>query len=141
MNQAWMVDDDVEMSQALKMMLSLLGFDVRIFDNARSGARALITDPLPNLIFIDLNMPEVTGIDLLDFIRSKPRWNRLPVIMLSAETADVVVDDALQHGADVYLFKPVSMRELKEGMARALGKRGAVNTNIGLPGTDRSYPG
>jgi DNA-binding response OmpR family regulator len=119
MNQAWMIDDDTEMSQALKMMLKLLDFDLRIFDNARSGARALITDPMPGLVFIDLNMPEVTGIDLLDFIRSKPRWNQLPVIMLSAETDDVAVDAALQHGADVYLFKPVSLGELKAGISRA----------------------
>jgi len=39
-------------------------------------------------------MPEVTGSDVLDFIRSKPRWSRLPVVMISAETSDMTVDDA-----------------------------------------------
>ncbi len=123
MNQAWMIDDDEEISQAMKMMLKLLGFELRIFNDARSGARALLTHSMPALLFLDLNMPEVTGIDLLDFIRSKPRWNRMPVVMLSAETADVTVDDALQRGADAYLFKPVSMAELKAGIARAYHKR------------------
>jgi DNA-binding response OmpR family regulator len=123
MNLAWMIDDDEDMAQALKMMLKLLGYELRIFDNARSGARALLSEALPCLLFIDLNMPEVSGLDLLEFIRGKPRWNPLPVIMLSAETADVTVDDALLRGADAYLFKPVSMGELKAGIARAVQKR------------------
>ncbi len=123
MNLAWMIDDDEDMAQALKMMMSLLGYDLRIFDNARSGARALLNGAPPGLMFIDLNLPEVSGLDLLEFIRSKPRWNGLPVIMLSAETADVTVDEALQRGADAYLFKPVSLGELKEGIARAVKNR------------------
>jgi DNA-binding response OmpR family regulator len=123
MNLAWMIDDDEEMAQALKLMLKLLGYELRIFNNARSGARALLSETLPALLFIDLNMPEVTGIDLLEFIRSKPRWNGLPVIMLSAETADVTVDEAIHHGADGYLFKPVTLQELKAGIARAMKNR------------------
>jgi len=125
MNPAWMIDDDEEMAQAMKLMLKLLGFELRIFKNARSGAKALLENDLPALLFLDLNMPEVTGIDVLDFIRSKPRWNRLPVVMISAETSDVTVDDALQRGADAYLFKPVSVAELKDGIVRAYHKRQA----------------
>ncbi len=127
MNQAWMIDDDEDMSQALKMMMKLLGYELRIFENARSGARALLSEALPGLMFIDLNMPEVSGLDLLDYVRSKPRWNQMPVIMLSAETADVTVDDALQRGADGYLFKPLSLGELKEGIARAAMHRAVAN--------------
>lgn len=123
MMRAWMVDDDEDMSQALKMMLKLLGFELRIFPNARLGAQALLTEEAPALLFIDLNMPEVTGIDLLTYIRSKPRWNKLPIIMLSAESADVTVDDAMRRGADAYLCKPVSMGELKAGIAQAYHKR------------------
>lgn len=121
--RAWMVDDDEDMSQALKMMLKLLGFELRIFPNARLGAQALLNEEPPGLLFVDLNMPEVTGIDLLTFIRSKPRWNKLPIIMLSAESADVTVDDAMLRGADAYLCKPVSMGELKAGIAQAYHKR------------------
>lgn len=123
MNPAWMVDDDEEMCQAMKMMMQLLGYDLRSFNHARSLARALLTGEPPDLLLIDLNMPEVTGIDLLDFIRSKYRWDRLPILMISAETADVTVDDALKRGADVYLFKPVSMSELKSGIDAAVRKR------------------
>ena len=123
MNQAWMVDDDEDMGLAMKMMLKLLGFDLRYFNHARGAARALLAGELPGLLLIDLNMPEVSGIDLLDFIRSKYRWDHLPVIMLSAETADVTVDDALKRGADAYLFKPVSIAELRAGIASAVHKR------------------
>ncbi len=123
MKQAWIIDDDEEMSQALKRMLTLLDFDLRIYNDARSAARALLDGPPPVVILLDLNMPEVTGIDLLDFIRGKPRWANLPVVILSAETADVTVDEVLLRGADAYLCKPVSMAELKEGIARAYIKR------------------
>jgi len=118
-----MVDDDPEMGAALKAMLRLLDYDLRLFNDARHSARALITDSPPNVIFIDLNMPEVTGIDLLDFIRSRPRWKNLPVIILSAETADLTVANAYKHGADAYLFKPVSLEELSAGIRKALQKQ------------------
>jgi len=123
MNQVWIVDDDEEIGIALRSMLRILNYDQRIFTDARSSARALITDPTPDLILIDLNMPEVSGIELLDFIRGKPRLKNLPVVMISAETSPSAVENARRHGADDYLFKPISLRELQAGIDSAMNFR------------------
>jgi CheY-like chemotaxis protein len=124
MNLVWLVDDDEAIGEALRSMLGLLNYDLRFFTDARSCARALITDPTPDLILIDLNMPEVSGIELLDFIRSKLRWNNLPVVIISAETAPAAVESAHEHGADGYLLKPISMGEMQTGIDQAIQKRG-----------------
>ncbi len=123
MNLVWIIDDDMEIGEALRSMLRLLNYEQRFFPDARSSARALITDPTPDLILIDLNMPEVSGIELLDFIRSRSRWKNLPVLIISAETSPGAVENARRHGADGYLFKPISMGEMQRGIEEALNRR------------------
>ena len=123
MSQVWIVDDDEEIGIALRSMLRMLNYDQRFFTDARSSARALITDPTPDLIMIDLNMPEVSGIELLDFIRAKPRLKNLPAVIISAETSPAAVENARRHGADGYLFKPISLREMQAGIDEALNSR------------------
>jgi DNA-binding response OmpR family regulator len=71
-------------------------------------------------------MPEVTGIMLLEFIRRRPEWTNLPIIMLSSEATDVQVDEALRLGADDYVTKPVSIDELETAMQTAFKKHGKM---------------
>ena len=63
---------------------------------------------------LDINMPEVSGLDMLEFLRRRKEWKDLPIIMLSSEAADVMVDKALQLGADGYVMKPVTIEELEK---------------------------
>jgi DNA-binding response OmpR family regulator len=113
MNQVWLVDDDQEMCQAIGLMLSLLDCQTRFFANSRQVARTLLAGETPDLLLLDINMPEVTGLDLLEFIRRRKTWNRLPIVMISAESTDVDIDHAKLLGATAYLVKPVSFKELE----------------------------
>jgi CheY-like chemotaxis protein len=122
MKQVWVVDDDEEMTRAIELMLKLLDCEVTSFFNARSAAQSLLSGKCPDLLLLDINMPEVTGIDLLEFLRRRPEWKALPVVMLSSEAADVVVDQALAMGADAYVMKPVTIEELEKAMAQAFYK-------------------
>ncbi len=124
MKIAWFTDDDRDMIKALSLMLRLLDYETRSFPNARRAARALLTGQRPDLLILDINMPEVSGLDLLEFIRSRRQWDGLPVIMFSSEAADVQVDHALALGADAYIFKPVTLDELETAIAQAMQKRG-----------------
>ena len=119
MKTVWIVDDDEEMGSAVALMLKLLDCTSKHYMNARLGAQALMAGPLPDMMILDINMPEVTGLDLLEFIRRRREWKDLPVIMLSSEAADVTVDRAMQIGADGYVMKPVTLEELEKAMARA----------------------
>ena len=123
MKKAWMVDDDEDITQAMERMMRLLGYELHGFPNAGSAGMAILRGERPDLILIDVNMPEVSGLDLLSFIRSRPGWNGVPAVMVSAETADVAVDEALRRGADAYLFKPSTLNEVKKAVGEAVEKR------------------
>jgi len=123
MKTAWYVDDDSEMIQAVTLMMQLLDFKVKPFNAARDAAKAL-GETCPDLLILDINMPEVNGIDLLEFIRLRECFNHLPVVMLSSEHTDAKVDEALQKGADAYMMKPVTIDELEDTINTAFEKHG-----------------
>ena len=122
MKQVWIVDDDEEMNRAMGLMLKMLDCDVMAFLNARSAVQTLLTGKSPELLILDINMPEVSGLDMLEFLRRRKEWKELPIIMLSSEAADSMVDKALQMGADSYVMKPVTIEELEKSMAVAIDK-------------------
>jgi DNA-binding response OmpR family regulator len=119
---AWIVDDDEEMSHAVKLMLQLLDFEVATFRDARSAGQALLAGRRPDLLVLDINMPEVTGIDFLEFVRSRSEFKHIPVVMLSTETADLQVDEALRLGANDFIFKPVTIEELERAVGNVLSQ-------------------
>ena len=120
MRVVWIVEDDDEMSHAIKLMLQLIDCSVEIFRDARSVARQLLGGDRPDAMLLDINMPEVSGIDLLEFLRQRNDLKDLPVVMLSSETTDVQVDEAIDLGADGFIFKPVTIDELEEALNKAL---------------------
>ncbi len=122
MRAVWIVDDDDEMSHAVKLMLQLLDSTVEIFRNARSAAKRLLAGDRPDLIVLDINMPEVSGIDFLEFLRMRDDLKKIPVVMLSSETTDIQVDEAMRIGANAFVFKPVTLEELEEAILIALPK-------------------
>ena len=119
MKLAWIVDDDQEMSTAMSMMLKLLNFETVSFLNARSAVQSLQSGKHPDIFVLDINMPEFSGLDLLEYLRRHPQWEKMPVVMLSSEAADVTVDEAMALGADSYVMKPVTLEELEKATKTA----------------------
>jgi CheY-like chemotaxis protein len=119
MRQVWIVDDDEEMSRAIGLMLNLLGCDITSFRAARPAVQRLLTGKVPDLLLLDINLPEVSGLDMLEFLRRRDEWKHLPIVVLSSEAADVVVDKAITLGADSYVTKPATIEELEKAMATA----------------------
>ena len=122
MKTVWIVDDDQEMSTAMSMMLQMLDCESRSFLNARSAVQSLQTGEGPDLFLLDINMPEFSGLDLLEYLRRNPKWEKLPVVMLSTEAADTTVDEAIALGADSYVMKPVTIEELRQAIDTAFEK-------------------
>jgi DNA-binding response OmpR family regulator len=119
MKQVWIVDDDEEMARAVSLMLKLLECETRHFIHPRPAAQAMLAGGHPDLLVLDINMPEVSGLDMLEFVRRRKEWKNLPVIMLSSEATDVMVDKAMEMGADGYVMKPVTIEELERVMSQA----------------------
>lgn len=122
MRNIWTVDDDEEMSRAIGLMLKLLDCEVTTFHNVRSAAQLFLSGRRPDLLILDINMPEVTGLDMVEFLRRRPGTKDLPIVMLSSEAADTMVDRAMELGADSYVMKPVTIDELEKAMATAFYK-------------------
>jgi len=119
----WVVDDDEEMSRAVGLMLKLLECDVTTFHNVRSAAQNFAGGKKPDLLILDINMPEISGLDMVEFLRRRADTKELPIVMLSSEATDIIVDRAIELGADAYVMKPVTIEELEKAMASAFYKR------------------
>jgi DNA-binding response OmpR family regulator len=120
MYRAWIVDDDVDMCKAIGLMLVVVGVQARSFRGGADAGRALLTDPPPDVIFLDLNMPKVDGAEFLRFVRSRYPADRLPVVMLSVESAETAVYSLLSAGANAFLVKPLDVEELRATLERIL---------------------
>jgi len=124
MNKVWIIDDDQEMTEAISLMLRLLDCESTSFYDARSAVDRLAAGIRPDLVLLDINFPEVSGMDMLEYLRRSEKWKDLPVIMLSSETADTVVDEAIAKGANGYIMKPVSLDELQKALAEVQNNNG-----------------
>jgi CheY-like chemotaxis protein len=122
MKQFWIVDDDEEMGRAIGLMLKLLDGEATLFLNARAAVQTLLTGKRPDLMIVDINLPEISGLDLTEFLRRRPEWREMPIVILSSEAADSMVEYALRQGGDAYLVKPVTLEELETAIQTAFSK-------------------
>jgi DNA-binding response OmpR family regulator len=104
------VDDDPSIVLSLEFLMVKSGYQVFI---ARNGTEAieLIKAEEPNLVVLDIMMPDVDGYDVCRFIRSREEWQYIKVIFLSAKSKQEDVEKGLSLGADQYVTKPFSTRE------------------------------
>ena len=119
MKQIWIIDDDEEMIGAVQLMLKMLKHESASFTGARPAAQALLSGQRPDLIILDVLMPEVSGVDFLEFLRGREEYKDIPVVMLSTEASEVTVERAMTLGADTYVTKPVAINELDQAMKTA----------------------
>jgi len=105
------VDDESAIRDMLKVALEMADFRCLEAKNAYE-AQISITDFSPNLVLLDWMMPEVSGIELLRRWRRHPETKDIPVIMLTAKSEEENMVKGLDSGADDYITKPFSPREL-----------------------------
>ncbi len=128
MTRVLVVDDDRQLLRALRINLSVRGYETV---TAATGAGALraAADQHPNVIILDLGLPDISGVEVLRGLRG---WNTAPVIVLSARTDSADKVGALDAGADDYLTKPFDMDELLARL-RAAVRRAAASTGADEP--------
>ncbi len=81
---------------------------LEIIENWETGA------PKPNLILLDINIPKVSGLEVLRVLKSSTKTNHIPVVMLTSSTNDADLRMAYNYGANSYIIKPVDFEEFKE---------------------------
>jgi DNA-binding response OmpR family regulator len=122
------VDDEIDLAQLIKHALER-GRDA-VVEVVTSGDAALasVRATPPDLVILDLNLPVIDGTDVCRRIRSQPSTAALPVIMLTARTAESDRVSGLDLGADDYITKPFSLRELAARVRAVLRRRSAEAT-------------
>ena len=119
------VDDEPEAVELLEFNLKQAGFDVIA---ATDGAQALkkARSALPSLIVLDLMLPEIDGLEVCKMLRRDPATAGIPIIMLTAKAAEMDRIVGLELGADDYITKPFSPRELVLRVKKVLQRGSAA---------------
>jgi len=100
------VDDDPSLQKLVVLLIERAGMEAISALNATEAAQVLRVPPLPDVMILDLMLPEISGIDFLRQMRSKTVFDSLPVIILSALADPAQIKEGLDAGADRYLTKP-----------------------------------
>ena len=114
------VDDEPNIVAALEYLLARNGYEVR---SAANGEQALreVEAFAPDLVLLDIMMPQQSGYEVCQRIRSRPEWGGIRILMLSAKGREAEVSKGLSLGADLYVTKPFSNAELVARIAELLG--------------------
>jgi DNA-binding response OmpR family regulator len=112
-------DDDPNIVLSLEFLMKRAGYRVRV---ARDGEQVLaaMTEETPDLVLLDLMMPKRSGYDLCHVIRDNPAWRGVRVVMLTAKGQEVERAKGMALGADDYITKPFSTREVVDRIKRML---------------------
>jgi DNA-binding response OmpR family regulator len=105
------VDDDTDSLETYVKAVSLADHQADVASSALEGWD-LIKNRDYDLIFVDLNIPGMSGFDLLEMTQGDKKTKKIPVVIISAMPEDTLVDEVLKAGAQLFLEKPVALVEL-----------------------------
>ena len=118
MPNALVVDDNRSTADTMVQILQLLGVRARAAYGPQP-AMSILNVAVPDLIFMDVNMPGVSGLELLKYIIRDPRLSRVPVFIATSDDQWETRDQALRSGAKDVLIKPVSIDAVEQALKDA----------------------
>ncbi len=113
------VEDDRQMAQSLAAQIGVLGHTVVIAYGPRMAIQQL-NQVIPDVIFMDLNMPGLNGLEVLRFLRRDPTTATVPVVIVSASDDKETITAALEAGANDYIVKPPTIDAIEQALARVV---------------------
>ena len=115
------VDDDYKFSDFAKMLLESVSYEAVICDDSREVVK-LAKEIGPNLILMDVNMPDLTGIEATELLKADPATKAIPVILCSITIHREDMPSIAECGADAFMPKPLKRDELKAQIDKLLRK-------------------
>ena len=118
------VDDSPPMRQVIKKVIQISGFDVGELLEAGNGKEALkvLSSNWVDVILLDIHMPEMDGIEMLRRLSEEDLWKRIPVIVVTTEGREQVIEEAKRLGAKGYVKKPFNPEQIKEILMSVMGQ-------------------
>jgi DNA-binding response OmpR family regulator len=126
------VEDDPDIAGLVKHALERSGDAAVHIAASGDAALAAVKTQLPDVVVLDLNLPALDGLDVCRILRGRPATARVPIIMLTARTAEADRVIGLDAGADDYVVKPFSLRELTARVRAVLRRRSAEPPAAGI---------
>ncbi len=117
------VDDEPNIVQSLEFLMTAAGFEVRVVGDGEQAIEA-VQAKAPDLILLDVMIPKRDGYEVCKTIRANPAWDSVRIIMLTARGRDSERDKGIELGADDYITKPFSTRDLVERVKLYAGEAG-----------------
>ncbi len=114
------VDDEASIILSLRHLMQREGYHVRVAGDGEAALAEVAAAP-PDLILLDVMIPKRDGYDICQTIRANPDWNELKIIMVTAKGREIEAEKGLALGADAYVTKPFSTRELAKQVRDLLG--------------------
>jgi DNA-binding response OmpR family regulator len=116
------IEDEEDAAELFAEMMRVSGF--RVLKTSKSApAIAMMIADRPDVVLLDIMMPEISGLDILRQMRRDPNLANIPVIMVTAKSMPADIKNGMEAGASTYLTKPVGFMELKEAVERILGAK------------------
>lgn len=116
------VEDDVTLCKLLKEILTTAGFNTRFAASRKQINDEVNRSPLPDLMLLDVTLPDADGLKILARLRSHPKFSDLPVVMMTGRSGSADIMQGLAAGADGYVTKPFKMSALVGVVNSALGR-------------------
>jgi len=137
MAKVLVIDDDAGLRQMVKLMLEREGHQALLAENGESGIELALKE-IPDVAIIDLMMPGLSGYDVTRQLRANPRTARMPIMILTARSQPMDKQMAASAGANTFMSKPVSSRQLSTHLAELMS--GTVAAAASAPGSRLSVP-
>lgn len=106
------IEDEADLATTLEYNLRTEGFEVRLAHTGKHGLALATTEPLPDIIVLDLMLPDLSGTEICRRLREQERTRDIPVVMCTAKGEEIDRVVGFEVGADDYVVKPFSVREL-----------------------------
>ena len=113
-------DDEPNIVASLEFLMRQKGYEVRVVNNGIDAFQA-VSEFLPDLLLLDVMMPRMSGYDVCQRVRANADWQHIKIVMLSAKGREAEVCKGLAVGADAYVTKPFSTKDLVAKVAEMLG--------------------
>jgi DNA-binding response OmpR family regulator len=117
------VDDEPNIVLSLEFLMKQAGYAVRVARDGEAALDAVKADP-PELILLDVMMPKRDGFDVCQTIRANPEWRNVKIVLLTAKGRDIEREKGMALGADDYITKPFSTREVVQRVKQLLAAGG-----------------
>lgn len=139
-NRILIVEDEIDLARTLEYSLQKDGYDTICAATGEEALQIALVEPYPDLVLLDLMLPDLSGLEVCRQIRSHPPTHEVSILILTAKGEEIDRVVGFEVGADDYVVKPFSVRELKLRIGAILRRCNVDKPSKTIPSSDGVIP-